>query len=196
MSIMLRIADSDEQAIRSVMQDNLDKILAIAYRIVFSQEDSEEIAQEVFFKLFNQAKKWEKKASLTTWLYRVAINTSINFKKKKKNNWPLDKVSELDLAQSSNQSFYSEVVDQEKLTNALKKLNKNQRIALTLFYFDNLKLKEAAEVMEISEDAFESLLRRSRLKLKTLLEKKETIEKISWGLKQTSQFLMEKDKSL
>ena len=174
--IMEQIAKGNEKAIRLVIDAYLNKVLNLSYRIVYSSDDAEEISQEVFLKLFQQSKNWFHKASLATWLYRVTINVSINWKKKRKNHLSLEHFDGVNKEDFSEVLFH-QVVDRKKLEKAMFELKENQRIALTLFYFDDLSLKEAAVIMEKTEDAYESLLRRSRSKLKTILGGREGVEK-------------------
>ena len=166
--IMKQISKGDERAIRLVVDAYLNKILNLSYRIVYSSDDAEEISQEIFLKLFQQASKWSNKANLATWLYRITINVSINWKRKKKNHLNLDKINQPS-RETPDEILFDQVVNIKKLEKAMFQLKESQRIAITLFYFDNLSLKEAALVMKKSEDAYESLLRRGRSKLKIIL---------------------------
>lgn len=169
---MDQVAEGSEAATRKLVLEYLDYVVALAYRVVNNRHDAEEIAQEVFLKLFKQAENWESRARISTWLYRVTYNRSIDHVRSRKRHNTYELKEEL---QITNEDFHPDLnkdfSEQEIL--ALEKnmglLSEQYRVALTIFYFQNKRTREAAEIMELNEDAFESLLRRARKKLKNLL---------------------------
>ncbi len=177
--IMSRIAKGEADALRIVMSSLLDRVVSLSYRVLYSKDDAEDVAQEVFIKLYEQAPKWKALASLDTWVFRVTLNISLKVKKNKRTVNVTDIDKGVHLQQNNVKdaaSFSLEKKEEQKVEEALKSLSERNRIAITLFYFDDLKIKEAAQVMEISEDAYESLLRRSRVKLRSILYEENLLD--------------------
>lgn len=167
--LMKQLVSGDEKATRQVVSQNLDKVISIAIRITGNYQQAEDIAQEVFIKLFKQASIWQPKAKISTWLYRVTYNMSIDFVRSKKNHhYSLNEFILSAENKELNQDFSKE--DILNLEDSLSSLSQQYRMALTLFYFNKKKIKEGAEIMSLSEDAFESLLRRARGKLKNKMK--------------------------
>ncbi len=188
--LMLRVAKGSEPATRKLAADYLGYVLTLAFRIVGNCHDAEEIAQETFLKLFKQAKSWDARARISTWLYRVTYNASIDLLRSKKRHLTYE-LKEFMIYDGEEVSFLPEGI--EELEEAMSKLSVKHRLALTIYYFEEKKIQEAAAIMTLKEDAFESLLRRARKKLKNILEGMD-IEGKSDESKKERNFIDRKDR--
>jgi RNA polymerase sigma-70 factor, ECF subfamily len=152
----------------------------IALHYVLYTADAEDVAQEVFIKVYKQLHSFnEKEASFKTWIYRIAINASIDFlkKKKAKKRWGIW-VSLYDDATSINNkavnNFHPGVAAEQKeqltlLLNAIQQLPENQQTAIILTKIEDKPQKEVAEIMNITVKAVEGLLQRAKQNLEKKL---------------------------
>jgi RNA polymerase sigma factor (sigma-70 family) len=168
-TLMLRVGAGDRAACRALVERHLGRIVAFAGRVLGDRTTAEDVAQEVFLRLWSQARRWRPcGARLTTWLHRIALNLCLD-RLARRGETPLDEVDEpVDpkphptvLLQKQNLS--------RQVGKAVDALPDAQRIAITLCYYQGLRNSEAAEMMEITVEALESLLARGRRTLKSRL---------------------------
>jgi RNA polymerase sigma factor (sigma-70 family) len=127
-------------------------------RLVINHDDSDDIVQDVFIKVWKNLANFRSDSQLYTWLYRIATNECITFlnDKKRHNNIPLDDVA-YDLADSLVDSPYFDGDHiQMKLQQALLTLPEKQRLVFNMKYFDDLKYEEISEVLGTSVGALKA----------------------------------------
>lgn len=168
-ALMERVSQGDAQAFQQLVDSGLDRVVSIARRMLGDEAEAEDIAQEVFLRLWKQADKWEGgRAQVSTWLYRVTVNSCIDRMRGRKEE-TVDVLPEM--PGEATQQLALEEADLEKyVETALQKLPDRQRAALVMFHYENLSMNDVAEAMEISVDAVESLLARGRRALKSSLK--------------------------
>lgn len=145
-------------------------IYAACYRMLGSAQAAEDATQETFLRLWRNARKWKPRgAKFETWLYRVAMNYCLDQLRKSKREAPEEAVPErADQSDRQDQKlFLSE--RRFAIDEALSKLPDRQRLAITLCHYQELSNIEAAEIMNVSVDALESLLARGRRSLRDKL---------------------------
>ncbi len=140
------------------------------YRLVFSYtlnlQDTQDILQRVFIKLFKSSCILEKEPiEIKKWLITVAANEAKDFLR----SWWKIKINLVDL-NSDNQLNKKEYNKKNKLINELKSINKKYRIPLYLFYFEGYSIKEIADILHLSEAAVKMKLSRGRKLLKQEME--------------------------
>ncbi|MCX8080377.1 MAG: RNA polymerase sigma factor [Bacteroidia bacterium] len=119
-------------------------------RILISHDDADDVLQNTFIKAWQGLKNFEGKSSLFTWLYRIAINESLQFlrKKAKENNIPYEEVSGmLCNTLAADQNFKGDYI-QKKLHEAIQHLPEQQRLVFTIRYFDELPYEQIAEILD------------------------------------------------
>ena len=167
--LRLRMASGDERALGELMDRHMRKIHGTAYHMLGDNMQAEDVTQMVFLKLWQIAPTWEPgRATLLTYLYRITHHRCLDILRKSKESLP----GELpDMADERPTAFNNIVQAEqaERVQYALQQLPDRQRAALTLFYFEHQSLKMAANILNVSPAAFESLLRRGRKSLKSLL---------------------------
>ncbi len=167
--LVTRIGQGDQEAARALVDRHLNKIVAVAFRMMDSQQEAEDVAQEVFIKVWCNAKRWEfGKAKFSSWIHRVTLNECYD-RLRKRTEIPTDKIPETsdpspDALNQLGQRETSQIVRK-----AVASLPERQRAALTLCHFEGHSNIETAEVMEISIEAVESLLSRGRRNLREKL---------------------------
>lgn len=163
-----------KDAFSSVLEEHRDSVIRICKGFVTSTEDAEDIAQEVFIQLFRSASSIRGESRLSTWLYRVAVNKSINFIRSKKSKHLSDYRS-IDTGlrlvsddESDNSLIRSD--HKQALTYALDDLPEKQRTAFVLNKYEELSYEEVADVMQISLSSVQSLIFRAKKKLQESLK--------------------------
>lgn len=167
--LVARVAAGDAAACRELTERHLGRILAFAYRMVGNHADAEDIAQEVFVRLWLHAARWRPEgARLTTWLHRVARNLCHD-QYARRHEQALDDVAEPEDARPS-PSERLQAEDLARYVNAaLATLPERQRAAITLFHYQGFGNAEAADIMDVTVEALESLLARGRRALRARL---------------------------
>ncbi len=167
--LVARVALGDEAACRLLVDRHLTRMLALARRMLGSHADAEEVAQEVFLRVWTHAARWEPgRAQFSTWLHRVATNLCLD----RLRRHTTDDIDSIPEPQSEDPTPEEELVRQDlaqRVDLALQALPARQRAAVTLTHYQGLSNIEAAEILNVSVEAVESLLGRARRQLRVAL---------------------------
>lgn len=166
---MVRIATGDASAFSEVVTTRLDRVVAVARRMLGSDAEAEDIAQEAMLRLWRQAENWDGgRALISTWLHRVTVNLCIDRIRARRED-ATDEIPETPLAADQQLSMEEDDL-RVFMDETLQALPERQRMALVLFHYEDLSMVEVAEMMDVSVEAVESLLARARRALKKQLE--------------------------
>lgn len=179
--IIQQLRQGSEQAFKNLVSNYQKLVVNTCYSLVQNTEDAEDIAQDVFIEVFRSVDRFRADAKLSTWLYRIAVNRSLNhIRDNKRRKW-FRSVEEVFSSKTENanqppvasaENPASEMESQERtaiIHEAIRSLPENQKIAFTLNKYEDLSYKEIAEVMETSVSSVESLLHRAKLNLQKKL---------------------------
>ncbi len=178
-------AAGDMKAFESLVQRYQTRVINLAHRFLGHAPDAEDIAQDVFIKCWKNARRFRGKSKFSTWLFRIVINTCLNYRRGKKNRQPCEIPGEelqeyLEHPESPGEPVphpqqVMETKERERLVlQKLHELPDKQRMALVLCRFEGYSYDEVAELMKLSRGAVESLIFRARQSLlKKLLPLKE-----------------------
>lgn len=159
-------------------------VYTLAYRVLKNREEAEELAQDVFLKVYQSLGSFNRKSKLSTWIYRITYNYSINkFKsqKRKIETIEIDNSVEFNISSSQDAHHDMSVVEKRKIINdSILKLPEAEKIIITLYYYEELPIKEIAEIVGISVQNVKVKLYRSRQKLMIELKDKIGQEKIDY----------------
>lgn len=126
-------------------------------RIVLSHEDANDVLQNVFIKVWSNLQNFQGKSSLSTWLYRIAVNESLDFLRKQK---LADKVSADEDVSVASRLMSDEYFDgdevQARLQEAVARLPEVQRMVFNLKYFEEMKYSEMSQILNTSEGALKA----------------------------------------
>jgi RNA polymerase sigma-70 factor, ECF subfamily len=177
--LMLRFKGGDSEAFERLFSRHTRAIINFAYRFVRNREVAEELAQEVFLRVYEGAAGYEPQAKFTTWLYRVATNVCLN--EVRKPHFQAMRQSHLAASPEDPEtpSFEPKTEDEPSrylerqaiahaIKEALEQIPLKQRVAFILNKYQELSYGEVAEIMKISEKAVKSLIHRAK---ETLAEK-------------------------
>lgn len=180
--VMLRVAKGDDAAFDYLVEKYRRPIISFMYRTTHNQGTAEELAQEVFLRVYRSRESYEASAKFTTWLYRIATNLAVNNARDTKheraeNQVSLDEPDEetgstMDVA-DTRLSVEQQLLRDERLA-AIRKvveaLPERQRMAVLMHKYQNMDYKEIAAVLKLSESATKSLLFRAYESLRESLK--------------------------
>ncbi|MGN6580523.1 MAG: RNA polymerase sigma factor [Bordetella sp.] len=171
-ALIRRIAEGDEAAANLFVTRKLHRVLALAHRVCGDASEAEDIAQDVFIRVWKYAGSWKKDdAKVDTWLHRIVLNVchdrlSTSHRRYEVGGMELD--AQADPGPTPEDVLLGQST-RDRVWRALQALPARQREALVLSYYQDLSNADAASAMQISVDAVESLLARARRTLKERL---------------------------
>lgn len=175
-----RVLSSNDNVAFAELVNRYQKLVYTTCRGFFqSDADVEDLVQDVFVEMYQSLATFRHQSKLSTWLYRVAVNKSLNHLRKKKRQalvhkmpfWSKDDNQERQYdhaAPNSANADYALASNENRLIlkAAIAKLPENQRVAFVLSKYHELSYKEIAEVMEVSVSSVESLIFRAKTNLR------------------------------
>ena len=170
------IINGNVHAFRKIVEKYEDMVFTITLRIIRNRELADEIAQDVFLKVYQSIDKFKGKSKLSTWIYKIAYNTSVNAIRGVKNamrDSDIDSIPDNEIGSSPDAQFELITEDSKKLVKkAILSLEVSERIIVTLYYFDDLTVSEISDITGVSKSNVKVKLYRSRNKLYELLKNK------------------------
>ncbi len=142
-------------------------VYRLALRMLSRVEDAEEVTQQVFLAVHRSLKTFEGKASLKTWIYRIAVNCSLNLLKKRKNRFEVPWMEGFDPADTKSVTEQKIAAEegQSKVADLLECLNEDQKVCILLRAQEGLTYEEIADVLHINVNTVRSRLSRARMTL-------------------------------
>jgi RNA polymerase sigma-70 factor (ECF subfamily) len=178
-----QILNGNTNAFRFLVAKHQRLVAHIIGRIVQQQEDVEDIAQEVFMKVYRQSKRFRGDARLSTWIAKIAYNTAISYiRRKRKEIFSYDEQPLLIAAEHDDGANQLQIEREEAkryLMGLIEELPVHYRTVLTLFHLEEFSYKEIEVITEMPEGTIKSYLSRARKLLKVKLEKMAQHEKIN-----------------
>ena len=178
-----RVKNGDHESFAWLVDSYQDMVYTICLRMLTSEADAEETAQDVFVKAFRSLKGFQEKSKFSTWLYRIAYNQCISVIRK--NVKMIDLVDEVpdDALGEGDMNGLDKISAEERsryLQMAIEALPETDAVVITLFYYDELSLEEIADVTGLTSSNIRIKLHRSRKKLYRVLNEmlKEEINSI------------------
>lgn len=183
--LMLRVKHGDDQAFSELVGRYQNRLVAIFANLLGGDSASaEDLAQEVFLRIYRARNGYQPTAKFSTWLYRIANNLASNSRRtsgRRKEvqlapaeSGPLGMNPQEKILAEKSALMPARQLDKSELQKivfgALESLNERQRLAILLHKFEELSYTEIAEAMELSEEAVKSLLARARDNLRNILE--------------------------
>ncbi len=169
LAIVKRVQAGDVAAFDQLIRKYRERLFGVVYNLTSNREDTADLVQDAFIKAFQSINRFQGQASFFTWLYKIAVNTTLSHLRKNRMRtfFSLEKIQEddpsskiladlTDKTGADRDAYLREL--QEKLNEALQKLSIKHRTVITLFEIDGLSHAEIAEIMECSEGTVRSRL--------------------------------------
>lgn len=171
--VMLRVKAGDQAAFDYLVQKYRRAMISFMYRMAHNSAAAEDLAQEVFLRVYRSRDTYAASAKFTTWLYRIATNLAVNYARdtrheKPENTVSLDQPDEetgltMDVADNS-LTVEQNILRRERMA-AIRKhvqeLPERQRMAVVMHKYQGMDYRQIAEVLHLSESATKSLLFRA-----------------------------------
>jgi RNA polymerase sigma-70 factor (ECF subfamily) len=173
--LIINAANGDRYSFEEIIKRYQKKVINLIYSFVNDTNEVEDIAQEIFLKIWKYAHDFKGQSKFSTWLYRIAVNSCLNYKKQKKVESESVEKNENMLGINVNGNSISPEALIEKreleviIKEAIEKLPHRQRMALILSRFEGYSYKKIAEIMEVSLSSVETLLYRAKTNLGKIL---------------------------
>ena len=180
--LMLRVREDDAGAFEELVELYQHRLVAVMNHLVGNAEEAEDLAQEVFLRVYRTRKKYHPRSKFSTWLFTIANNLALNALRSRKrkpltllpaqDSGPLGPRPAERLVQDRGSGPMRRLERQELtelIRRALEGLNERQRMAVVLNKFEDMNYAEIAEVMGLTTKAVKSLLSRARENLRVAL---------------------------
>jgi RNA polymerase sigma factor (sigma-70 family) len=180
MELVKRARDGDLESYDELVKRYQERIYATVYHMTSNHEDANDLAQEAFIKAFHALKSFKGGSSFYTWVYRIAVNKTINFLKQRKNKAQMS-LDDLDFNAEHDPDLVALISDktprrevnlaelQEKLNGAMQKLSEPHRLVVTLHDVQGLSHEEIAKIMDCNIGTVRSRLFYARQQLQAYL---------------------------
>jgi len=165
MRLLARVRAGDERAFEQLAVFYFQPAWRVAARVLRNDTEAEDVAQEVFLKIWRKPPELKDGASLKAWILRVASNGAIDRLRKKRPE-PRDDLPDMADPGADAEDMMVSNAAASNVRAAVDGLPERQRLALVLTYYEGMANKEAAQAIGVSVDALESLLSRARRGLK------------------------------
>ena len=182
LSLVRRVQRGDKSAYDALVLKYQHKVLKLVRRYIRDQSEAEDVVQDAFIKAFQSINRFQGQSSFFTWLYRIAVNSTLTHLRKNRLRtfFSLEKVDENDrqsaevieaLTDNSGVERDTYVKElQERLNEAMQKLSIKHRTVVTLFEIDGLGHQEIAEIMNCSVGTVRSRLHYAKQQLQSELQ--------------------------
>jgi RNA polymerase sigma-70 factor, ECF subfamily len=168
--LVVRIGRGDRAAGAELVRRHLPKMVGVARRMLGDGAEAEDVAQEVFLRVWRHAGDWKPgRARFETWMHRVAMNLCLDRLRRSGRNAGEPSEELADRGASASRAL-DDRQRRDRVQAALSSLPERQRAAIVLCYYQELSNIEAAAVLQVSVEALESLLARARRGLKAALD--------------------------
>jgi len=176
---MQRVAEGDMDALQALIEAHQARVVGTVAKMLGDDVDSEDIAQQVFIRVWNSAGRYTPTAKFTTWLFKITRNLVFNELRRRKRHptTPLERKEddfEYQVADPGSPSPAASMLDGELQTaiqHAIDSLPEAQRMAIILRRYEELSYEEIADVLKLSVPAVKSILFRARGDLRERLQK-------------------------
>jgi len=181
--LMLRVRDDEPGAFEELVEAYQHRLVAVMHHLVGNAEEAEDLAQEVFLRVYRSRQRYHPQAKFSTWLFTIANNLALNSLRAKQrkptvplavqDSGPLGPRPAEQLARDRGAQPAQRIQQQELaalVQQAVQGLNERQRVAVVLNKFEDMNYAEIAEVMGLSTKAVKSLLSRARMNLRLALQ--------------------------
>lgn len=181
--LILKAQSGNMEAFEELIYRYDNQVLNIAKSFRNDSDDAKDIYQEVFIRVYNGLKKFQFKSEFSTWLFRITTNVCLTFAEKKKQNnhksidevvtydgEEIEKVSDSILGDLTTDSLINKTDFYKQINKVIDKLPAQQKLAFTMKYFQELKIREIAEIMNCNDGTVKRYLFTAVTKLREQLK--------------------------
>ena len=176
--LMLRVREGDETSFALLLERHRKSVIHFLYRMVQNEAISEELAQEVFLRVYRSRETYEPSAKFTTWLFRISTHVALNWirdRKKERNSQSLDQPTadgmerQIEDRRPTTEEDMLRQVRLNEIRGAVEGLPEKQRAAVLMHKYEGFDYAHIAKALNSSESAIKSLLFRAYESLRVRL---------------------------
>lgn len=183
--LIAQFLQGDSEAFGELVRRYQDRLFNTVLRMVGSAEDAQDVVQDAFLNAYQSLHNFKGDSLFFTWIYRIAINTAISLKRRKRTVMSIDVANEqgntyepLDSSESNRPAFALETAEESRIIHeALQRLSPEHRAVLIMKDMEGQKYETMAEILEVPIGTIRSRLHRARLELREILESNDSIDK-------------------
>lgn len=164
MNLVQRFLSGDGDAFDKLYTRYYEKVFVIARGVLMDVDDASDATQECFQKIYSNLHRFDGRSRLSTWIFRIAVNSAIQVSRRlkyRRRHHPLSEAIDLEAASEIQTHPHS-----DRLQEAMASLRPEDRAILTLFYWENLSITQISETLGCRENAAKTRLYRARERLK------------------------------
>lgn len=182
-AVVAQVLAGDKEAFRLLVDRHTRSIYGVAYRMTGTQQDAEEIVQETFLRAYKSLYRFELRSSFSTWLYRIAVNRSLDFLKAKKmtdtyqlsNNLSSgpeedDREIQIAAADPGPDRLLLSTEARQKIAQAIEMLSPAERVAFTMRHMEGKSIEEISKALNVRASAAKNSIFRAVQKIRQRLE--------------------------
>lgn len=178
-AVVAQVLAGDRDAFRVVVERHSQSLFRLAYRMTGNEQDAEDVVQETFLRAYRRLNKFESRSSFSTWLYRIAVNCSLDQSRKRRQQddrqvspnpeLPDPMLALLSTDPSSERLAMSAEV-RKKLEATLNELTEKEKAAFVLRHYEGMSIEEVGRAMGLRANAAKNNIFRAVQKLRRALE--------------------------
>ena len=155
---LFRIADKKHYAFNLLVRKYREKVYYFVRRMVVDHDDSDDVVQNIFIKVWNNLDSFREDSKLFTWLYRIAVNESLSFLKSKqlRSYLSLSSPEAMMVKSLRDDPYFDGQEIQKRLREAIIRLPKKQQLVFNMRYYDDLSYDEMSEILGTSVGALKA----------------------------------------
>ena len=178
-ALVRRCLAGEETGLRALVERFQGVVFGICYRMLSHREDAEDVAQDVFIRVFRSLHRWDQTRPFTPWLLTIAANRCRTFlAKRSRQPASSDLVAQLAVDDGNTQS--NDLADELQL--ALDRLREDYRTCFVLFYRQQLSCEQIGQIMGCPQGTVKTWLHRARRELATHLQRRGIVPNVTYQL--------------
>jgi RNA polymerase sigma-70 factor (ECF subfamily) len=169
--LLERYRKGDASAFRELVVRYQRPVYNAAFWVLRNADDARDVAQTVFLRVAERSEDYDPSHKFFSWIYRIAVNESLNLLRRNKREEALDDDVDLPGSERSNpESQFGEAEVSRRIQNALMSLPTNDRIVLSLRHFSECSYQEIGQILDLDEKTVKSRLYEARHRLRDVLK--------------------------
>jgi RNA polymerase sigma-70 factor, ECF subfamily len=176
--VVAQVLAGDRDAFRVVVERHSRSLFRLAYRMTGNEQDAEDVVQETFLRAYRRLNKFEARSSFSTWLYRIAVNCSLDQSRKRRqqdecqassNPEQVDLLSALPSTDPSTERLVLSAEVRKKVEATLNELTEKEKAAFVLRHYEGMSIEEVGRAMGLRANAAKNNIFRAVQKLRRAL---------------------------
>ena len=170
-ALIRAVLSGDKDAYGALVARHGESMFRVAYRITENESDAEEIAQEAFLRGYRSLAEFDARADFCTWIYRIAVNESLNLLRRNGREEALDDEVDLPGPKSDDPEQRAAAAQRSaRIRSALMRMSTNDRMVLMLRHFSEFSYQEIGQILDLDEKKVKSRLYEARQQLRGMLK--------------------------